>query len=95
MATTGSARMNQVTHVVTRSRPVVSEVLSQSPADSAGVRAGDTILAIDGFDTVQRTDSARIRRTDLPTLLTVRRGSDTLNLLLIARVETRRCVPGR
>ena len=60
--------------------PVVAEVLDDSPADYAGIRRGDVILAIDGHEVNRfREVSSRIQAgLDRPVALTIDRSGEIL-----------------
>ena len=60
--------------VVERTYPIIRNVRAGSPADSAGIRDGDAMLAINGADLVRQHDSARVRGPGVPTRFRLRRG---------------------
>jgi regulator of sigma E protease len=65
--------------------PVVGEALSGLPAERAGLKSGDTVVAIDGkpirtWDEVAETIR---KRAGQPTSLTIRRGTETLTVSLV------------
>jgi predicted metalloprotease with PDZ domain len=59
---------------------VITEVVTGSPADKAGLKVGDEILSINGFDKLARPDSARYFGPDIPADLRVRRGDSIVQL---------------
>lgn len=61
---------------------VIVSVDSLSPAARAGLRVGDEILSINGFDLVTERDSARYRGAGVPTALRVRRGAEILEVTI-------------
>lgn len=62
--------------------PVITEVAHDSPAEQAGLKVGDELLSVAGFDWVSRPDSARFRGPGVAVPIRVRRGSDVLQLTL-------------
>lgn len=71
------------------SYPVVIEIVPGSPADKAGLRVGDEILSINGFDRATRPDSAKYRGANVPIQLGIRRDNSVLGLVItpIARIR--------
>jgi len=70
--------------------PVVTKVNPGSPAEVAGVLAGDYLLALDGsavetFDDVRRYVSVR---PDIPVTLTVRRNGERIDLKVVPKMTT-------
>lgn len=67
----------------------VSIVLEDSPANEAGLRDGDTIVAVDGEDIgywIQLVD--KIQKAEAPLNLTILRDGDTMNLTVAPDPET-------
>jgi hypothetical protein len=60
-----------------RAYPIIRNVRRGSAADSAGIRDGDQLRAIDGYDLVKRSDSARVRGPGIRHRLTIGRGEST------------------
>jgi len=69
------------------SRPVVGEVLADSPAAASGIRAGDLLLTIDGKPTPTSADVTRLVRDSGGRSMAVdfRRGAETLHVQLTPR----------
>jgi regulator of sigma E protease len=65
--------------------PVVGEALSGLPAERAGLKSGDTVVAIEGKPIRTWDDVAESirKRAGQPTSLTVRRGTETLTVSLV------------
>ena len=59
------------------SYPIIRDVAPHSPADSAGIRDGDELRAINGFDLVKQHDSARMHGPGVPVVLRIGRGDTT------------------
>jgi hypothetical protein len=68
---------------VRRAYPIIRNVVPRSHADSAGIRDGDELRAIDGHDLVKQRDSARVRGPGVPVVLTIGRGDTTFDRVLI------------
>lgn len=62
--------------------PVITEVAPGSPAEQAGLKVGDELLSIAGFDWISRPDSARYWGPGVAVPIRVRRGKDVLQLRL-------------
>jgi hypothetical protein len=69
--------------VLDRSYPTVRNVVPRSAADSAAIRDGDILLAVNGFDLRDRKDSARAKGPGIPTQLTLLRGDSTFQRTLV------------
>jgi S1-C subfamily serine protease len=69
--------------IVDRSYPTVRNLIPGSAADTAGIRAGDVLIAIDGFDLRDRNDSARVKGPGKPTRLTFLRRDSTFQRTLV------------
>jgi hypothetical protein len=66
-----------------RSYPILRRVSPNSAADSAGLRDGDILLAVNGFDVLTRRDSARTKGPGVPTRLAIRRGDSTFERTVV------------
>jgi hypothetical protein len=67
---------------VRSSYPIIRNVVPRSLADSAGIRDGDELRAIDGHDLVKQRDSARVRGPGIPLVLRLGRGDTTFDRVL-------------
>ncbi|HXJ79866.1 MAG TPA: RIP metalloprotease RseP [Candidatus Methylomirabilis sp.] len=77
--------------------PTIGEVLSGLPAERAGLRPGDTVVAIDGrpvhtWDEVAETIR---QRAGQPTPLTIKRGTETLTVSVVPNAFTERSPDGK
>jgi regulator of sigma E protease len=75
--------------------PVVGRVLSDRPAFAAGLKAGDTVLVLDGQPVTQWYDMVRAveQRAGTPVTLTVGRGGERLEIRVTPQAEAVR-LPG-
>jgi C-terminal processing protease CtpA/Prc len=74
--------------VIWRAYPVVTEVIPNSAADSAGLRVGDEIIANYGFDLSREFEKVAAHRPKgpgIPIPMKVRRGSMTIDITLVPR----------
>jgi S1-C subfamily serine protease len=69
--------------VLDRSYPTVRRVIRGSVADSAGIRDGDVLIAVNGFDVSSRSDSARMKGPGVATRLTFSRGDSSFQRTLV------------
>ncbi|MBI2607734.1 MAG: RIP metalloprotease RseP [Candidatus Doudnabacteria bacterium] len=67
----------------------VVEIASDSPADQAGLRVGDSVLAINGeeIDTLEETAILAKNNAGLETLYTIKRGGEEFDRTLIPRED--------
>lgn len=78
----GTVGRGQLTGRIRRTYPVVTSVVSGSPADSAGMKVGDEVLSINGFDFVSQFDSAHFMGPGIPIRVRVQRADSVLQLVL-------------
>jgi hypothetical protein len=71
--------------------PVIRDVVAGSPADSAGVRDGDELRAINGIDLVLRHDSVRVIGPGVPTRMIFGRADSTFERTLVGLAVHRSC----
>jgi len=60
--------------------PTVFQVAKGSPAEHAGFRVGDVILAVNGFDLIKQRSQAVLKGPNQHNLVRVRRGLATVTL---------------
>jgi regulator of sigma E protease len=77
--------------------PVIGEVLGGLPAERAGLRSGDTVVAIDGKPVRTWDELAEIirKRAGQPTPLDIKRGSETLTLSVVPNTFKERGPDGK
>jgi regulator of sigma E protease len=77
--------------------PTIGDVVAGYPAAEAGLRSGDTVLAIEGRPVVTWSDLADAisKRADQPTHLEVRRGSETLTVTVTPKTVKDRGLDGK
>ena len=75
----------------------IGDVVAGFPAAQAGLRAGDTVLTIEGRPIVAWNDLAEVisRRADQPTRLEIRRGGETLTVTVTPRAVKDRGPDGK
>jgi hypothetical protein len=69
--------------VVSHAYPILHRIVPGSPADSAGIRDGDVLRAINGFDLAMRHDSARVHGPGVATRFRIARGDSTFERTLV------------
>jgi regulator of sigma E protease len=77
--------------------PVIGEVLTGFPADKAGLRSGDRVVAIEGRPVATWDDLAEAihKRPNQPTRLEVKRGNDALTVTVTPSATSERGPDGK
>ena len=77
--------------------PTIGDVVGGYPAAQAGLRSGDTVVAIEGRPVVTWSDLAESisKRADQPTRLDLRRGSETLAITVTPKAVKERGPDGK
>jgi regulator of sigma E protease len=77
--------------------PTVGDVVSGMPAAKAGLRPGDTVVALDGRPVLSWEELAEAihRRAGQPTALDVRRGAETVQLTVVPTATKDRSPDGK
>ncbi len=68
---------------VSHAYPILHRIVPGSPADSAGIRDGDVLRAINGFDLATQHDSARVHGPGVATRFRIARGDSTFERTLV------------